>query len=190
MKIIDRLEDHRSMAPHVWNALDLNLITTVTDDDLAAHLAAFFPDKVKIVKAPPDPWLAAWLVSASKGKFTSVPCDKVHGADTSALVNMLCFACMLSPTLSLPTGLLNKVFCSRLLDLRYLFVGSRLLNFEKCIKEDGSINWLMACAFDFQWSGKQTDSRLEQIRHRFSNDTVTIPAHHTITEDNYTLMEP
>ena len=82
VNIIDRLEEDRSTASHVWNALDLNLITNVTDDDVAAHQAAFFPDKVKTVKALPDSWIASWIVSASRGKFTSVMCDKVHGADT------------------------------------------------------------------------------------------------------------
>ena len=193
VKIIDRLEDDRSMAPHVWNALDLNLITNVTDDEVANHQAAFFPEKVKSVKSLPDPWIASWLVAITNGRITSTMCDKLHGADTSALVSLLCFACMLCPTLTLPKEMLNKLFCSRVLIKRYAAVGNRLQNFEKCINEAGVINWVLACAFDFTWSGNSGDSRLASIRYKYgipAQPAVVIPAHYNISSTAYTLVEP
>ena len=54
VEIIDKLEEDRSMAPHVWNALDLNLISNVTYDDVAAHQAAFFPDKGEVSEVSPS----------------------------------------------------------------------------------------------------------------------------------------
>ena len=166
------------------------MITNITDDDVAAHEAAYFADKVKTVKSLPDPWIAAWVVSITKGKFTSVMCDQVHGADTSALVAILCFACMICPTLTLPKDMMSKVFCAKVLDLRYHFCGSRLVNFEKCINADGTINWLLACAFEFRWAGNTAGSRLETIRFKYSNCIVQIPAHYTISVQAYKLEEP
>ena len=126
----------------------------------------------------------------TKGEFTSEMCDKVHGADTSALTGIMCFACMLCPTLTLPKELMNNIVCSRVLNLRYVAVGSRLTNFEKCISTIGVINWLLACAFEFKWAGKTQDSGLQSIRYRYSQHTAIIPAHYIITDRAYTLQAP
>ena len=151
----------------------------------------FFPEKVKTVKSLPDPWIASWLVAITNGRITSTMCDKLHGADTSALVSLLCFACMRCPTLTLPKEMLNKLVCSRVLIKRYAAVGNRLQNFQNCITEEGTTNWVLARAFDFTWFGNTGDSRLGSIRYKYGPDpAVAIPAHYTITIKAYTLVEP
>ena len=125
---------------------------------------------------------------ASNSIVTSAKVNVLHGKDRGVLVQLLCLALMIVPTIGLVEEMYHKQTCSKVFDARHKDCGAVLVRLSDLIKKD-SVNWLSLCHYKFEWAGKGPDPRLVSLLHALTKDIAVVPDQITINS-KFELVEP
>lgn len=180
VRIVDRLERERQLAPAVWQAIESGLIRPPGME--VDENKTFFAKKVPRVSSLPTEWVANWLhLVGASGGLSKELLDKIDAQDEMNLLHIFAAATKTSLSTPLPRELQHKPTCARVFTKRAADVGNRLTTLKGCLRADFSVNWQKWGPFQLIWD--EEGNRIKGIRHMQGAEVNPLPAHVVLTRD-------
>lgn len=136
-----------------------------------------FPDSYNTFARLPTYWMAAHIEAVTKNGLDRNFLEGCTKVDSFSVRAMFHYAHSTTDSDYWPREMLLKTTLAKQFTFRYYECGERLKNFKKFIKND-AVSWVAASPYILQY----TEKTVVVIKHRFSEDAITLKAHQVITD--------